>query len=193
MPIPKNQAHLADPSSLGDARNDRPLYIFDLDGTLALIHHRRHFVEKPSLNLFDEATRRNDLGAKWKPRWKEFHAACVDDKPNTPVITILEALTEGPENPYLEAAEIWIFSGRSDEVRKETEDWLAKHVIPVGRLVMRTKGDFTPDDVLKRLWYEEMSDEDKARLVAVFDDRDRIVKMWRELGITCLQVAPGDF
>jgi phosphoserine phosphatase len=28
-------------------QNDRALYIFDLDGTLALIEHRRHLVEAP--------------------------------------------------------------------------------------------------------------------------------------------------
>jgi hypothetical protein len=27
----------------------------------------------------------------------------------------------------------------------------------------------------------------------VLDDRDQVVTMWRGLGLTCLQVAPGDF
>ena len=26
-----------------------------------------------------------------------------------------------------------------------------------------------------------------------FDDRDRVVAMWREEGVPCFQVAPGDF
>ncbi len=30
-------------------------------------------------------------------------------------------------------------------------------------------------------------------VVAVFDDRDRLVKMWRSVGVVCLQVADGDF
>lgn len=34
---------------------------------------------------------------------------------------------------------------------------------------------------------------DRDRLVAVFDDRARVVRMWRKAGITCFQVAPGDF
>jgi len=38
-----------------------------------------------------------------------------------------------------------------------------------------------------------MLTEDKSRLVAVFDDRDRVVKMWRDVGVTCFQVADGEF
>ena len=36
-------------------------------------------------------------------------------------------------------------------------------------------------------------DMDEAVVVAVFDDRDKVVKMWREIGLTCMQVAPGNF
>ena len=58
---------------------------------------------------------------------------------------------------------------------------------------MRRAGDFTPDEVLKRKWYEELGSHDKARLVAVFDDRDKVVAMWRSIGVACFQVAPGKF
>lgn len=150
----------------------KPLYIFDLDGTLALIEHRRHFVEN---------------GAN---RWDEFHAACVGDKPNVPVIETMISLQNGG------MCEIWIWSGRSDSVREQTMKWLANNTgqfwLP-HEVKMRTHGDYTPDDVLKKCWYDTMLDVDKARLVATFDDRDRIVKMWRDLGVTCFQVAPGDF
>ena len=27
----------------------------------------------------------------------------------------------------------------------------------------------------------------------VVDDRQKVVNMWRDLGLTCVQVAPGDF
>ncbi len=65
----------------------RPLTIFDLDGTLALIQHRRHFVE-------------GDL-----KDWKAFYAACDTDEPNEPVIATMERLRH-------EGADVWIFSGR---------------------------------------------------------------------------------
>lgn len=31
------------------------------------------------------------------------------------------------------------------------------------------------------------------RVTAVFDDRQQVVDMWREIGLTCCQVAPGNF
>lgn len=152
-----------------------PLYIFDLDGTLALIGHRRHFVE----------------GAK--KDWRSFFAACVDDKPNVPVITTMQLLS-------MRGAEVRVWSGRSDEVRAETVRWLDRHAgfylsdrPDDPRLQMRKAGDHQPDEKLKRSWLDALTPHDRARLVCVFDDRDRVVRMWRLAGVACMQVAPGDF
>jgi len=60
-------------------------------------------------------------------------------------------------------------------------------------LTMREEGDFTPDDELKEKWLHGMLQEDRLRLVAVFDDRDRVVQMWRRNGYACFQVADGEF
>lgn len=153
----------------------RPLYIFDLDGTLADISHRRNI-----LNDDDPS------------KWRRFYAACHLDKPNEKVLQTLFALSWS-------GADIWFFSGRSDEVRDKTEAWLAEHTpfmswqVSGPMLRMRPEGDYTADDDLKRQWYNEMLIDDRQRLVAVFDDRDRVVKMWRSLGVTCFQVADGDF
>jgi hypothetical protein len=154
-----------------------PLYIFDLDGTLALIEHRRHFVDRE----------------RGKQDWRGFYKACVEDQPNEPVIQTMVRLARA-------GADIWIFSGRGDEVRAETVDWLAQHThfspwdfddsVP---LLMRAEGDYTPDDVLKKQWLDAMLVDDRRRLVAVFEDRDRMVKMWRANGVPCFQVAPGEF
>lgn len=149
-----------------------PIYIFDLDGTLADIRHRLHYIER--------APKRYDL----------FFEACVDDKPNLPVTRILDTLQW--EN------EILIFSGRSEVVRSKTIRWLYSHTnlsqaqVRVG-LRMRASGDYTPDHELKRKWLHEMSQEQRSRIVGVFDDRDRLVRMWREEGLTCFQVAEGNF
>lgn len=145
-----------------------PLYIFDLDGTLALIGHRRHFVEG------------------LKKDWPAFFKACVDDDPNRPVIDTLRLL-------WSSGAEIWVWSGRSDEVRAETVAWLRKCVGCPHLLKMRAAGDHQPDDTLKAKWLDAMSAEDRKRLVAIFDDRDRVVAMWRSRGVACFQVAPGAF
>ncbi|WGN90708.1 PseT-like polynucleotide kinase phosphatase [Burkholderia phage vB_BglM_WTB] len=58
---------------------------------------------------------------------------------------------------------------------------------------MRPHGDTTPDDQLKRKWLHSLSPVDRARLIAVFDDRQKVVDMWRSEGVPCFQVAPGDF
>lgn len=154
----------------------KPLYIFDLDGTLALIEHRRHFVERQ----------------RGEQDWKAFYAACIDDAPNDAVIDTMDRLRAA-------GADVWIFSGRSDEVRSQTIKWLADKTTimsweldgPI--LTMRQAGDYTPDDLLKKHWFDDMLMVDKARLVAVFEDRNRMVEMWRAEGVPCFQVAPGAF
>ncbi|WP_207000643.1 phosphatase domain-containing protein [Trinickia mobilis] len=154
----------------------KPIYIFDLDGTLALIEHRRHLVEGP------------------KKDWRAFFAACVDDKPNQPVIDTLKSLRK--------SAEVWVWSGRSDEVQRETLQWLHKHGVfhsfwnPLKapeQFRMRKAGDHRSDVELKFGWLSEIEPPEYKRLTAVFDDRDCVVKMWRDSGIPCFQVAPGDF
>ena len=153
---------------------NKPLYIFDLDGTLALIDHRRHIIADPS---------------KDNSKWRRFYAACDQDSPNEPVIRVTESLRL--------FADIWIFSGRSSEVRDKTVAWLTKHTSFLSHeletiLVMRDEGDYTADDVLKRQWLDGMFIDDRRRLVATFDDRGRVVQMWRDAGVTCFQVAPGE-
>ena len=173
-----------------------PLYIFDLDGTLALIDHRRHLVEPPSRKCYDcgGANSKNcvqcaGLDAGWKPDWTAFFAACVEDTPNWPVISTLNALLKS-------GADVQIWSGRSSEVMNQTLAWLQRFFEGDAEelgLCMRREGDFTPDDELKRSWLEALNEYDRRRLVAVFDDRQKVVDMWRSHGVACFQVAPGDF
>jgi hypothetical protein len=56
---------------------------------------------------------------------------------------------------------------------------------------MRPEKDYTPDDALKHKWLMELGGPDK--IFCVFDDRQKVVDMWRSHGITCFQVAPGKF
>jgi hypothetical protein len=153
----------------------KPLYIFDLDGTLAEIEHRKHILQD-----------------KHDPnRWRRFYSACDKDTPCAAVVNTMHSLC-------IAGCEVWIFSGRSDEVRQQTVNWLcaqtslSAHYLE-NRLLMRREGDYTADDELKLSWLKDMLPEDRERLVAVFDDRDRVVSMWREAGVPCFQVAPGAF
>jgi FMN phosphatase YigB (HAD superfamily) len=153
----------------------KPLYIFDLDGTLAHIEHRKHILGE------------TDDGQ----RWRRFYAACDKDTPCAAVINTMNSLR-------LAGCEVWIFSGRSSEVREKSVAWLCEHTSFMRHeldtaLTMRNEGDYTADDELKLSWLEGMLVDDRKRLVAVFDDRDRVVSMWRAAGVPCFQVAPGAF
>ncbi len=140
-------------------------YVFDLDGTLADLAHRRCFVERDPKD------------------WRAFFAACVDDAPIAHTIELLLRLWNAGNR-----VEIW--SGRSDEVRAETEAWLAaQSIMPTLLTRMRRAGDHKPDDVLKR----EFLADCVVRPTLIFDDRKRVVDMWRAEGIPCFQVADGDF
>lgn len=197
----------------------RPLYIFDLDGTLADLTHRRHFVsfkegarvahkvsgERGTVLSVGEAdwATNQAITVKWdtspisewdssqlqlRKDWGAFHAACVDDKPIWPVITTLNRL-----GTHIEFPDIWIWSGRMETVRQQTLNWLSSNDVCFDELKMRPADDYTVDWMLKESWLNAMSPEDRARLVAVFDDRQQVVDMWRRNGIQCFQVAPGDF
>lgn len=153
----------------------RGLYIFDLDGTLANIDHRKHILEQT-----DNPN-----------RWREFYSLCDKDTPNYAVMKTLHML-------WSTGADIWFFSGRSDEVREKTVQWIEKYTyFRSGALdtilMMRCAGDFTPDDKLKEQWLKNMLLVDRNRLIAVFDDRTKVVKMWRRNGVPCFQVADGEF
>lgn len=86
-----------------------------------------------------------------------------------------------------------ICSGRSAEFRESTAQWLADHGIPYDLLLMRPAGDVRKDCIVKRELYEQhIQGNYNVRLV--LDDRNQVVDMWRdELGLTCFQVAPGNF
>jgi hypothetical protein len=93
--------------------------------------------------------------------------------------------------------DVVILTGRSDEVKAETLAWMEKFISPQYDfepvLVMRKANDHTPDNELKKSWYENLPEEERKRIEVVFEDRSRVVQMWRDLGITCFQVAPGEF
>ena len=151
----------------------KPLYIFDLDGTLASCEHRKHW-----------------LDTDYPDKWRRFYAACDRDGPIKAVLRTMEALRL--------IADVWIFSGRSDEVQDKTIAWLLDETSFMTHdletcLVMRQAGDYRADDELKQEFLGNMLDVDRKRLIAVFDDRDRVVAMWRRNGIQCFQVAPGAF
>ena len=147
---------------------------FDIDGTVADLMHRRGFVRSKPKN------------------WKAFYGSMWKDAPISPVIAVAGAMRGAGHG-------IFFASGRegTERHREVTKTWLAEHVGPWTRLVplfMRKAGDYRADDIVK----EEILDEQVIPLFGrvpdiIFDDRDRVVAMWRRRGIICAQVAEGAF
>ena len=159
--------------------NSKKWVIFDLDGTLANIEVRRKLAKKPDGKM--------DWDIFFSDKLVEL------DDPNQPVIDTLHVFKEAGHS-------IAIFSGRSASSMLTTKRWLGKHGIKFDMLKMRPTNHpfkFMPDEKLKLGWFEEVfiepEDMDESQVVCVFDDRDKVVKMWREIGLTCMQVAPGNF
>ena len=50
---------------------------------------------------------------------------------------------------------------------------------------------FMPDEILKKKMLDTFVDIDDVFMTV--DDIQKVVDMWRSLGLTCFQVAPGDF
>jgi predicted kinase len=142
-------------------------YIFDIDGTLADIEHRRKYVQV-------------------KPKdWNSFYAGVKDDHVNFPVATTMRLLSY--------SVPIILVSGRRSETRKDTETWLFENRLDdYFALFMRGFNDFRDDTIVKQEIYEKYI-KPYWNVLAVFDDRSSVVKMWRDNGLACFQVAEGDF
>lgn len=87
---------------------------------------------------------------------------------------------------------IVVMSGREDCAMNDTLKWMLQHHVPCDHLIMRKTGDNRKDSIVKKELYEKHV-KDKYNVIAVFDDRDQVVEMWRSLGLTCLQVDYGMF
>ena len=87
-----------------------------------------------------------------------------------------------------------IMSGRDEgRSREATQKWLSERGFFPEMVLMRPAGDTRKDSIVKRELYETHI-KGKYFIPFVLDDRNQVVRMWRdELGLTCLQVADGDF
>lgn len=157
-----------------DVLVDMKAVIFDIDGTLAVASHRRRFLEKSPKD------------------WNSFYEGMDKDEVIEPVEFLLMCIKNAIYFREL-PVEIIFCTGRPERYREITEQWLSQKLdIYNHRILMRKEGDFRADDIVK----QEMFDQLKAEgfeVFLVFDDRQRVVDMWRRNGIQCCQVAPGDF
>ena len=143
--------------------------IFDIDGTLANVEHRRHFVEQP------------------KKDWKSYNAAMHLDTPCDPIVRMAGFLATG-------GARVILARGREEVYRGATTAWLSacSATLFAAPLFMRPAKDYRSDTIVKREMLVRIRAAGYDPKIAI-DDRSSVVAMWREAGLICLQCAEGNF
>lgn len=152
---------------------NRNCAIFDIDGTLADCAWRASKLDH------------GDYSKNSKQRWAEFFAGIPHDAPIMPVLTTLAAFKSL-------GFSVVLCTGRSESNRKATEDWMRKYHVAYDALYMRPSDCFRPDDVVKGELHDKILADGWYPFI-VFEDRQRVVDMWRARGLVCAQVARGDY
>lgn len=109
----------------------------------------------------------------------------LDDRPDNETIEVVNAL-------WRAGYKIIFISARDDSCFDDSYEWLRLHCPPFIKLYMRKTGDLRKDAVIKEEIYREHI-EPFYDVFCVFDDRNQVVDMWREIGLKCFQPEPGDF
>ena len=129
--------------------------VFDVDGVLADVRHRLHHVER-------------------KPKdWDSFFAAMDDDGPLDEGIALARRYAE-------EGHRVAYLTGRNESYRALTVDWLARHGLPEGRLVMRRSDDRRPARLFKPQALSRLARD--GEILTVVDDDDAVVEVLRREG-----------
>ncbi|WP_330172497.1 hypothetical protein OG875_02170 [Streptomyces sp. NBC_01498] len=124
--------------------DNRPLAVFDLDGTLAGTAHRQHFLEGGTKD------------------WKGFFAAAVDDPPLAEGVALVLRSAEECEIVYL--------TGRPERCRKDTLAWLRAYGLPEGRVFMRRNDDRRPARTTKVERLRKLAAGREIRMLVDDDD-----------------------
>jgi predicted kinase len=147
--------------------------ICDLDGTLSLFN---------KLNNDGSVTRLHEGIHARSPY--DAHK-CDEDGVNEPVATVIDLL-------YKAGHKVIFCSGREDCYRDQTVKFIEKHLGIEYQLFMRKSGDQRKDSVVKEEIYNAHI-APNYNVFLVLDDRNQVVNFWRSKGLTCFQVAEGDF
>jgi hypothetical protein len=143
------------------------IVVFDIDGTLANIEHRRSFVATKPKN------------------WKAFTAGIPNDTPHQDIVDLANLFMDN-------GSYIILCSGRGEESREVTEQQMDNFSVTYHQLYMRPAKDHRPDDIIKVELLQQIR-KDWGNPTYWFDDRTRVVNAIRAEGVRVLQVAPGDF
>lgn len=137
--------------------------IVDIDGTLADVRHREHYLDK-------------------RPRdWKSFFAEMGSDPLFEEVAFLLHAVWRGKLG-----VDIVLATARPSNYDAMTVGWLRFNDVPYHHIVMRRAGDSRDDAIVKGEMCDAIQKHYK-KIVLVIDDRPEVVKMWRARGLKVLQ------
>ena len=139
--------------------------ICDIDGTLADLSHRRHWIENAPKN------------------WKAFFTGIDRDEIIIPVAKVIQSLSK--------TFTIIFCSGRPEHTRADTIRWIETNIKVAGPLYMRKANDFRRDDDVKKELLEEMKRDGFKPMIA-FEDRKQVKRMWVENGIFVFDVNQYD-
>lgn len=143
--------------------------IVDIDGTISRVGDRIKYLQQD------------------KKDWDSFYEACGEDEPVWDVINAVWALSD--------SWDIIFCTGRRESVRGKTRVWIRTHLgstYDAFPILMRKDSDFRHDTEVKPEMLQEAGIE-LGEIMLVLEDRNSMVAKWRQLGLTCLQVAEGDF
>ena len=143
------------------------LVVFDIDGTLANIEHRRHYVQSKPKN------------------WHAFNEAMVHDTVYEPVLHLNHMFSTFSAGHDYDVA---LASGRGEEYREHTVKWLHDKDVYYDHLFMRPAKDNRPDYIIKEEILEKIIEIYGKKPDMVVDDRPQVVRMWREKGIFVFDV-----
>ena len=158
---------------------ERKIVLVDIDGTISKVGERlKHLKKEP-------------------PDWDSFYEDCFEDEPILPIVGLVRAIMHehcGDHSTY----EVVFCTGRRESVREKTTIWLQRYfdfgyeLSCCDKLLMRKDGDFRHDTEVKPELLIESGI--KIEYVAfVIEDRNSMVKKWREMGFVCIQPVEGDF
>lgn len=145
--------------------------IVDIDGTISKVGERLKYLQQEPKD------------------WDSFYNDCFEDEPIPEIVQLVQELFE-------ECNDIIFCTGRRESCRQRTIQWFKNHftspLVAQSLLLMRPDNDHRHDTEVKPELLKNAGIELDS-IAFVLEDRNSMVKKWREFGLICLQVAEGDF
>lgn len=145
---------------------NQPTIVADIHGTLSDFTHRLKFIKH------------------FQPDWDQWNRELTADLPVKNIISLL----------HLAQKARWciiLVTGTPEKYHSILSAWLRRHGVPFDALFMRKDGDYRSDvDVKLDMYHEHFAAHD---INLVLEDRDKVVELWRSLGLACMQVRKGEY